>query len=125
MAKKRVLPDESTVYAYHPDGARPVGTIGWDPNNGRLWGTLAERIRAAGEEAKHQGFVDVPGQVPSTTSIRIRDPFHVPKELAAIIISLGFNLPEAIQRFYRPKFHDSFKKSDHKRSRIRSTEILN
>jgi hypothetical protein len=124
MAKKRVLLNESTVYAYHPDGPRPVGTIGWDSNSGRLWGTLGEQIRAAGEEAKRQGFVVVPGPVPSTISILVRDPFRVPKEFAAIIMSLGFNLPEAIARFYRPRFHDSRKKSDHKRFGIRGTEIL-
>jgi hypothetical protein len=85
---------------------------------------LSERIRSAGEEAKRQGFVTVPGPVTPIVFIRIRDPFHVPKEFAAIVISLGFDLPEAIQRFYRPKFHDSFKKSHRKRFRIRGTEIL-
>jgi hypothetical protein len=124
MSKKRVLLDDSTVYKYHPDGPRPVGTIGWDSNNGRLWGTLAEEIRAAGEEARRQGFVEVPGPVPSSITIRIHDPFRVPKEFAAILRSQGFDLPEAIKRFYRPKFPDSFKKSDLKRSRIRGDEIL-
>jgi hypothetical protein len=101
-----------------------VGTIGWESNSGRLWGTLCERIRATTEEAKRQGFVEVPGPIPSTIRIRIRDPFRIPKEFAAIIMSLGFDLPEEIERFYRPKFHDSFKKSDHKRFRIRGTEIF-
>jgi hypothetical protein len=119
-----VLVNDGTVYKYHPGGPRPVGTIGWDSNNGRLWGTLAEQIRTAGEEARRQGFVVVPGPVPSTISIRIRDPFHVPMEFAAILMSEGFDLPEAIKRFYQPKFPDSFKKSDHKRSRIRGGEIL-
>ena len=124
MTKKRLLMDESTVYKYDPDGPRPVGTIGWDSNSGRLWGTLSEQIRTAGEEAKRRGFVEFPGPIPSTISIRIRDPFHVPGEFAAIIRSLGFNVPEAIQRFFRPKFQHSFKKSDHKRFRKNGTEIV-
>jgi hypothetical protein len=122
MAKKRLLLDETTLHEHH--GARPVGTIGWDSNSGRLWGTLSEQIRIAGEEAKRRGFVEFPGPIPSTISIRIRDPFHTPKEFAAIIRSSGFNVPEAIQRFFRPKFHHSFKKSDHKRFRKNGTEIV-
>jgi hypothetical protein len=82
MAKKRLLLDETTLHEHH--GARPVGTIGWDSNSGRLWGTLSEQIRIAGEEAKRRGFVEFPGPIPSTISIRIRDPFHTPKEFAAI-----------------------------------------
>jgi hypothetical protein len=50
MVKRRQLLDESTVYKHHADGPRPVGTIGWDSNSGRLWGTLSEQIRIAGEE---------------------------------------------------------------------------
>ncbi len=63
MAKRRVLLDEITVYTYHPNGPRPIGTIGCDSNSGRPWGTLGERIRAAGEGAKRPGFVSVPGPV--------------------------------------------------------------
>jgi hypothetical protein len=80
MAKKRVLLEETTVYEHLV--ARRVGTIGWDSNSGRVWGTLGEQIRTAGEEAKGRGFVEVPGPNPSIISIRIRDPFHAPKEFA-------------------------------------------
>jgi hypothetical protein len=124
MSKGPVFPDECDVFTNHPEGPRRVGTFGWDSNSGRLWGTLSERIRTACEEAKVRSFVEVAGPVPSSIEMRIRDLFHSVKELEAIIASLGFGPRKEVARFYRQKFDDSFKKSDHKRFRSRGTEIV-
>jgi hypothetical protein len=124
MSRVRVFLDESDMFAYHANGPRRIGTIGWDSRNGRLWGTLSERIRAACQEAALRGFVEIAGPVPSSIEIRIRDPFHSAKELAAIMVSLGFDPPIELARYYRPKFRDDFKKSDHKRVHGRATQIF-
>jgi len=49
MAERWVLLDKSAVYTYHPNGPRPIGTIGWDSNSGRPWGPWA---KGSGRRAK-------------------------------------------------------------------------
>ncbi|SRR5579885_294561 len=126
MSGKRHLHfEEMVITEYDCKGPQWVGTLGWDSRTGQLWGTLAGQIRSKAESAERDGYVHVPGPVPSSPRYPITDALHKADQLAAIISSFGYFVPKEIERFYHPpKVRVSFRKSQLKRMRARGQEIL-
>jgi hypothetical protein len=98
--KTRIRFDEITITSYHWSGPEKAGSLGWDSATGEVWGTLAAKVTDKACQAKQEGSWNTIHPIPGGFHVRITDPMHDPGEIAVILESLGFYVPEVLAPFF-------------------------
>jgi len=81
-------------------GEAAVGDLVWDSEAGTLGGTMGRAVRSYAELAQRYGFVELPGPVPSYVRREVHDPLREPGDMAALIVSMGFIVPEVLASYW-------------------------
>jgi hypothetical protein len=73
---------------YRPRITRSASWFGIAPPASSLGATVDWSSHA--QEARDQGFVEIPGPVPSWVRRAVKDPLHEPADMAALLASIYF-----------------------------------
>jgi hypothetical protein len=92
---------EADLYRWG-DRSKPEGTIIWDSETGEIGGSLADEIGAEAAQARGRG--EVPAGPQFSYIYPTPDPLHHPDQLAAVLLWMGFFLPDELLAQYHPDF---------------------
>lgn len=76
--------------------------VEWNQDDGTFRGPEARLLTVAAQDAGRDGYVVIP---PYPTSFAIKDAAHTADDLAAVIVSVGFSLPDGFSLPSPPPRH--------------------